>query len=96
MGFRRFTVLPFRGCIKNLKLDSEYISLNRAKSTKGVQTSCLNKEVRVVSLVSERSYAHFANLTIERQLELSFRMRTTQSDAHVATVSVSDVSLYFY
>lgn len=89
---RRFTVLPFRGCIKNLKLDSEYVSLNRAKATKGVQTSCLNKEVRVVSLVSERSYAQFQNLTIEKQLELSFRLRTALTDAHIATVSVSDVS----
>uniref|UniRef100_A0A915EU75 Uncharacterized protein n=1 Tax=Ditylenchus dipsaci TaxID=166011 RepID=A0A915EU75_9BILA len=47
----RFTVQPFRGCIKNLKLDSEYINLSKAKATKGVQSSCLNKEVRVEELV---------------------------------------------
>lgn len=89
----RFTVAPFRGCVKNLKLDLEYVDLNRAKAAKGVQTTCLNKDVRLVSLVSERSYAQFNNLTIDKRAELLLRVRSSQADAHIATLIVSDVSL---
>lgn len=48
----RFTVHPFRGCVRNLKLDNEYVALSRARSTKGVQMGCANKEVRVCLLES--------------------------------------------
>jgi len=87
----RFTVQSFRGCIRNVKLDVDnYVDLTKAKSSKGVQQSCLNREVRVVSLLSERSHAAVRNLSVDRQLELAFRFRTAQTSAHIVTVSVGN------
>uniref|UniRef100_A0A915EQH0 Laminin G domain-containing protein n=1 Tax=Ditylenchus dipsaci TaxID=166011 RepID=A0A915EQH0_9BILA len=63
---------------------------HKAKATKGVQSSCLNKEVRVVSLISERSHAQFTGLNVDKQIELSLRFRTTQPSAHLATVMIAD------
>lgn len=82
---------PFRGCIKNLKLDSEYVNLNRAKATKGVQNSCPNKDVRTISLISKSSFAKFKNLNIDKEIEFSLRIRTDQTYAHIASVTISDV-----
>lgn len=82
---------PFSGCIKNLKLDSEYVNLNRAKTTKGVQNSCPNKDVRIISLTSKQSFAKFNNLHIDKEIEFSLRFRIYQSNSHVATVTINDV-----
>uniref|UniRef100_A0A915EV46 Uncharacterized protein n=1 Tax=Ditylenchus dipsaci TaxID=166011 RepID=A0A915EV46_9BILA len=82
------SAFPF---VKNLKLDSEYINLSKAKATKGVQSSCLNKEVRVISLISERYHAQFTSLNVDKQIELFLRFRTTQPSAHLATVMTADV-----
>jgi hypothetical protein len=92
-GFRRFTVTPFRGCLKNLKLDDEYVELRNAKASKGVQNSCPTKEIRVASLVSERSFARWTgNSAGSDRLHVSLRFRTQEDNAHIATVSASNVS----
>ncbi|KAL3080577.1 hypothetical protein niasHT_036523 [Heterodera trifolii] len=73
----RFTVHPFHGCMRNLKLDDEYVELARARVTKGVQLGCANREVRIGTLLSERAYAQFTGLKLSsnNQLQLSFRFR---------------------
>lgn len=82
---------PFRGCIKNLKLDFEYVNLNRAKETIGVQSSCPNKEVRTASFISQNAYSKFTSLSVEKELELLLRFKTSQSSAHIATISSDNV-----
>nr|CAD2195397.1 unnamed protein product [Meloidogyne enterolobii] len=91
----RFAVHPFRGCIRNLKLDSDYISLARPKASKGVQSSCVNRDVRVGTLLSERSFAQFTGLSLDGQLELCFRFRpsisiNSQQEVHLLSVMVNN------
>ena len=93
-NFSRFAVQPFRGCIRNLKLDSEYVSLARPRATKGVQSSCVNREVRIGTLLSERSFAQFTGLNLDGQLALSFRFRPadygTKGETHLVSVMVNN------
>ncbi|KAH7694236.1 laminin alpha, partial [Aphelenchoides avenae] len=89
----RFTVQPFRGCLKNLKLDTEYINLNNARYSKGVQSSCPTREVRLATLISERSQATLSKLSATKDVELSLRFRTQQSTAHVASVTSNEEEL---
>ena len=65
ISFSRFTVHPFRGCIRNLKLDSEYINLSRPRNTKGVQASCLAREV--ISLMPKSLVFNNCGLRFESQ-----------------------------
>lgn len=77
-----------------MKLDDEYVDLRNANTTKGVQNSCPSKDIRVASLVSERSFVLWTgNAPDPKRLRLSFRFRTQQEDAHVATVSAQNVGL---
>ncbi|KAL7074923.1 hypothetical protein ACQ4LE_005689, partial [Meloidogyne hapla] len=91
----RFAVHPFRGCIRNLKLDADYISLARPKASKGVQSSCVNRDVRVGTLLSERSFAQFTGLSLNGQLELCFRFRpaisiSSEQEVHLLSVMVNN------
>uniref|UniRef100_A0A914HKE2 Uncharacterized protein n=1 Tax=Globodera rostochiensis TaxID=31243 RepID=A0A914HKE2_GLORO len=87
----RFTVHAFHGCMRNLKLDDGYVELAHARATKGVQLGCVNKEVRIGTLLSERAYAQFTGLKLPtNQLQLSFRFRpaayATDRTVHLLTV----------
>lgn len=83
---------PFRGCLKNLKLDDEYVDLHNAKASKGVQNSCPNKDIRVASLVSERSSVRWTGSVQSDKLQLSLRFRIQQEDTHIATISAQNVN----
>jgi hypothetical protein len=78
--------------MKNLKLEDEYVELRNAKTTKGVQNSCPNKEIRVASLVSERSFVRWTGSVSDQKLRLFLRFRTQNHDAHILTLSAQNVS----
>ncbi|KAH7704052.1 laminin-like protein K08C7.3 precursor, partial [Aphelenchoides avenae] len=89
----RFTVQPFRGCLKNLKLDTEYINLDNAHYSKGVQSSRPTREERLATLISERSQATLSKLSATKDVDLSLRFRTRQSTAHIASVTSNEEEL---
>lgn len=93
--FSNLLIEPFRGCIKNLKLDADYVNLNKAKASKGVQNSCTNKNVRIISLTSNQSFASFNNLYIDKEIEFSIRFRSEQINAHIATITINNVFFLF-
>ncbi|KAI6239107.1 Laminin-like protein epi-1 [Aphelenchoides fujianensis] len=91
----RFAVTPFRGCLANLKLDSEYVDLRHPKSSKNVQNTCPNREIRVASLVSERSYAQWntSASNLRERIQIALRFRTQASNAHIASLVANNEDL---
>lgn len=84
---------PFRGCLKNLKIDSEYATLAHSKNAKGTQPSCPYTHVRIASLISERARMTLGKLTAKDSFDLSIRFRTEQTTAHIVSVlSTENVS----
>ena len=83
----------FHGCLKNLKLDDEYVELRQTKASKGAQHSCANREIRVASLVSERSTARYTTSTAASgavdRLHFALRIRTNAPTAHILTVATN-------
>lgn len=87
------SVTPFKGCLRNLKLDTEYVNLRSAKSSKGVQNSCPNKDIKLVTLVSERSFLKLQGVHLEQKFDLAIRFRTSVNNGHIISVLVNDESL---
>lgn len=67
----------------------------RPKASKGIQSSCINRDVRVGTLLSERSFAQFTGLSLDGQLELCFRFLPaisiiSEQDVHLLSVMVNN------
>lgn len=92
--YRRFAVIPFTGCIEGIRLEMNFIHLSDAKAIKEVQSSCSDKTIRLVSLISERSFVHFSNSTIAKNIEFMFQFKTKKPIAVLATI-VSDEMVFF-
>uniref|UniRef100_A0A7E4ULG0 Laminin subunit alpha-1 n=1 Tax=Panagrellus redivivus TaxID=6233 RepID=A0A7E4ULG0_PANRE len=82
----RFTVQPLRGCLKNLKIDSDYANLGQYSAAKGIQPSCPYTLVRTASLISERAQLTVPKLAAKDKFDLSLRFRTQQTPAHIVSV----------
>ncbi|CAD5221244.1 unnamed protein product [Bursaphelenchus xylophilus] len=85
----RFVVTPYRGCLKNLRLDTEYINL-RALDGKGLAPSCPSQEVRMASFVSDRSFVKIDQIDLDKNLEISLRFKTRESSGQIATFTIND------
>lgn len=92
--YSRFTVQPFHGCLKNLKIDADYANLANSKAAKGIQPSCPFTHVRIASMISERARMTLGKLSAKDSFDVSVRFRTEQTNAHIVSVmSAENVSL---
>uniref|UniRef100_A0A1I8EZU5 Uncharacterized protein n=3 Tax=Wuchereria bancrofti TaxID=6293 RepID=A0A1I8EZU5_WUCBA len=86
----RTAVVSMNGCIERVKLDNRLVDLSKSRTARGVQLGCSARNVRVVSMVSERSSATFSGFNAkEDYLELTFRFKTKRSSGILASV-ISD------
>ncbi|VDO28711.1 unnamed protein product, partial [Onchocerca flexuosa] len=86
----RTTVVSFNGCIEHVKLDNRLMDLSKSSTAKGVQPGCSARNVRVISMVSERSTATFTNFNAKKNyIELTLRFKTKRPSGILASV-ISD------
>ncbi|CAD5215290.1 unnamed protein product [Bursaphelenchus okinawaensis] len=86
----RLVVTPYRGCLKNLKLDNiGYVNLRPLDGT-GLSPSCPSQEVRMASFVSGNSFIKIDNIDLDKELELSLRFKTKESSGRIATLTIND------
>ncbi|TMS36985.1 hypothetical protein L596_004022 [Steinernema carpocapsae] len=88
-----FAVEPFNGCLKNLKLESKYVRLNKAVMSKGTQKSCPNKIVRVASFLSERASAQFEGISVRATVDLTLRYKTHEQKAMIVSITHEDTEV---
>ncbi|KAK0397427.1 hypothetical protein QR680_002123 [Steinernema hermaphroditum] len=88
-----FAVEPFNGCLKNLKLESKYVRLSKAIMSKGTQKSCRNRNVRVVSFLSERAVAEFEGIAVGPKVDLTLRYKTHEQKAVIAAITHEDTDV---
>lgn len=83
------------GCIEHVKLDNRLMDLSKSRTAKGVQLGCNARNVRVISMVSERSTATFSSFSAKKDyLELTFRFKTKRPSGILASV-ISDEQVSF-
>ncbi|VDK78077.1 unnamed protein product [Gongylonema pulchrum] len=88
--FSRTAVVPLSGCIEHLRLDKQLVDLSKSKTAKGVQPGCNVRNVRLITMVSERSTAVFHGISANKgDLELTLRFKTTRPSGVLASV-ISD------
>uniref|UniRef100_A0AC35TUM0 Laminin subunit alpha n=1 Tax=Rhabditophanes sp. KR3021 TaxID=114890 RepID=A0AC35TUM0_9BILA len=89
----KYSVTPFKGCIKNFKVNNDFVDFKKASSSKGVQMSCPAQIVRTASFVSPKSLIKFSNIDLNNQIELSLMYKTVQSKLTLATIKSLENSL---
>lgn len=83
-------VVPFRGCIKELRLNSKFVELSKPIATKNVLPGCYIKVVHTVSFPSEYARSVFHNVVNGGTFELMFYFKTDQQTGHLTTVQSSE------
>uniref|UniRef100_A0A0N4ZLJ9 Laminin subunit alpha n=1 Tax=Parastrongyloides trichosuri TaxID=131310 RepID=A0A0N4ZLJ9_PARTI len=75
----KYQVIPFRGCIKNFKIENNFVDLRKALSSKGVQMSCPSQIVRIASFITPKSEIKFEKTIIDKNVEISLKYKTVQN-----------------
>ncbi|KAJ1373976.1 hypothetical protein KIN20_036551 [Parelaphostrongylus tenuis] len=89
----RFTIEPFRGCIKSVRLGSDEINLYASYASKGVRNACALKTVNTVSILFDRSSAVFENIRAADELDVSLRFKTRRSTGALLTIQSDEDDL---
>uniref|UniRef100_A0A915PQH1 Laminin subunit alpha n=1 Tax=Setaria digitata TaxID=48799 RepID=A0A915PQH1_9BILA len=86
----RTAVVSMSGCIEHVKLNNRLLDMSKSRTAKGVQPGCSTQNVRIISLVSERSTAAFTRLSSAKNyLELTLRFKTKRQSGILVSV-ISD------
>ncbi|XP_077991288.1 laminin subunit alpha-5-like [Glandiceps talaboti] len=88
-GIRGITVpsavktVSFKGCIKEVQLGQAFDDLNDNNGSKGLFIGCQELSARTASFKSTEGYVAMAPVDINRNADVSMRIRSTQSDGLV-------------
>ncbi|ULT96990.1 hypothetical protein L3Y34_005063 [Caenorhabditis briggsae] len=92
----RTTMVPLRGCIKQVKLGSDEVDLENSHASKGVRSGCPLHTVRTVSFLSDRTTAEFSNATEfsgDVSVTFKFKTRSIRQPSSVFTVTDDEDSV---
>uniref|UniRef100_A0A0N5ARB5 Laminin subunit alpha n=1 Tax=Syphacia muris TaxID=451379 RepID=A0A0N5ARB5_9BILA len=69
---RKESIPPFRGCVKEVKLNSHFVDLNKPNATKNVKQGCSYSFASTVSFSLDESRSSFANIDLGNISEIIF------------------------
>uniref|UniRef100_A0A0K0F7N6 Laminin subunit alpha-5 (inferred by orthology to a human protein) n=1 Tax=Strongyloides venezuelensis TaxID=75913 RepID=A0A0K0F7N6_STRVS len=82
----KYQVIPFRGCIKNFKIENNFVDLRKALSSKGVQMSCPTQIIRLATFTTPQSSIKFEKTLIDKNIEISLKYKTVQNKLTLFTL----------